>query len=374
MNGETLIAAEASGASLNAPITTSFNAAITAMGAPVINARCKVQPEDFVVREWLGFEPDGEGDFMLLTVRKRGANTLWVAKQLARFAHCDARDVGFAGLKDRQAVTEQAYTVPSRNIEPSTWLEFAGEGFNVIGATRQRRKLRRGAHKGNDFEIVLRDVHGHEHDDGAALLQRLQQLQQLGAPNYFGAQRFGHDGYNLHMADALLVKGQEIRDRTQRGFALSAARALLFNAVLQARIEQGNWNQLLPGELANLNGSNSVFAVAEVDDVLRQRCVDFDIHPSGPLWGAGDVPVKGLAAEIEQRIGAHYTELAAGLARAGLEHERRALRVWVRDLSWALSGSQLTLRFRLHRGAFATAVLAELLGSAANAFGENEDA
>lgn len=342
---------------------------LTAWGAPVISARFKVEPEDFVVREWLGFEPDGAGDFMLLTVRKRGANTLWVARQLARFANVDARDVGFAGLKDRQAVTEQAYTVPSRQLTPEAWLGCAGEGFEVIAATRQRRKLRRGAHKGNDFEIVLRDVQG----DAAALTQRLQQLEQYGVPNYFGPQRFGRDGNNLRMAEDWLVQGREIRDRVQRGFALSAARALLFNAVLQTRIEQHNWNRLLPGDLASLNGSNSVFAVTAVDAELQQRCLEFDIHPSGPLWGAGEVPVQGVPAEIEAAVGAHYAALAAGLARAGLEHERRALRLWVRNFTWTRDDTRLILRFRLQRGAFATAVIAELLGAAAGEWGESED-
>lgn len=343
---------------------------IAAHGAPVITARFKVQPEDFVVREWLGFEPDGEGDHMLLIVRKRGANTLWVAKQLARFAKTDSREVGFAGLKDRQAITEQAYTVPSRTIAPEAWLGFTGEGFEVIAATRQRRKLKRGAHKGNDFEIVLRDVEGEE----SALLQRLQRLKDLGVPNYFGAQRFGRDGHNLQMADEWLVQGHEIRDRVQRGFALSAARSLIFNAALQARVEHGSWHQLLPGDLANLNGSNSVFAVDELDETLKRRCEEFDIHPTGPMWGAGDLRVHGVAAEMESKIGVHYQSLADGLAKAGLEQERRALRIWVQNLRWTLEDSRLILQFRLHRGTFATAVLAELLGTAVSEFGENEDA
>lgn len=350
---------------MNNPVTP-----IAAHGAPVISARFKAEPEDFVVREWLGFEPDGIGDFMLLTVRKRGANTIWVARQLARFANVDARDVGFAGLKDRQAVTEQAYTVPSRGIEPEAWLQFAGDGFAVVAATRQRRKLKRGAHKGNDFEITLRDVQG----DAAALLHRLEQIKMLGVPNYFGAQRFGHDGHNLRMADDWLVQGHEIRDRLQRGFALSAARSLLFNAVVQARVERGTWNQLLPGDLANLNGSNSVFTVNEVDATLQQRCTEFDIHPTGPLWGAGELRSSGQIAALETEIAGHFAALAQGLARAGLEQERRALRMWVRNLTWTLADSHLILKFRLGRGAFATAFIAELLGTAANDFGEDEDA
>lgn len=342
----------------------------TAHGNAVITARFKVEPEDFMVREWLGFEPDAEGDHMLLTVRKRGANTLWVARQLARFAQCDVREVGFAGLKDRQAVTEQAYTVPSRNLTPVQWLECRGDGFEVAAATRQRRKLKRGAHKGNDFEIVLREVQG----DAQALQLRLQQIAQSGVPNYFGPQRFGHDGYNLQRAREWLVDGRELRDRIERGFALSAARSLLFNDVLAARIAQGTWGQLLPGDRANLNGTNSVFSVSELDATLVQRCRDFDIHPSGPLWGRGELGTTGAVAELERQVIERHAPLARALEQQGLEQERRALRIWVRNLTWTHAGSTLILKFRLHRGAFATAVLAELLGSVADGLGESEDA
>jgi tRNA pseudouridine13 synthase len=341
-----------------------------AHGQAVISARYKVQPEDFVVREWLGFDADTDGDHMLLTVRKRGANTQWVAKQLARFAGCDARDVGFAGLKDRHAVTEQAYTVPSRQMQAAQWLEASGEGFTVVGATRHRRKIKRGAHKGNDFEIVLRDVVG----DAAALRQRLELLEQFGAPNYFGPQRFGIQGGNLQRAYEWLLEGKPLRDRFEQGFALSAARSFLFNEVLAERINNRTWNTLLPGERANLNGSNSVFSVTELDDTLLQRCREFDIHPSGPLWGRGELMTHGEVAELEKAVISRHAQLAAALEKHGLDQERRALRIWVRNLSWTLADSTLILRFRLHRGVFATAVLGELLGSNAGEFGESEDA
>ena len=335
-----------------------------------MKARFKVHHDDFVVREWLGFEPDCDGDHMLVTVRKRGANTLWVAKQLALFGQADVRDVGFAGLKDRHAMTEQAFTVPSRTLTPEAWLECKGEGFEVIAASRQRRKLKRGAHKGNDFEITLRDVQG----DPSAIDARLRVIQQQGVPNYFGPQRFGRAGQNLDAACDWLVHGRAIRDRHQRGFALSAARAALFNAVLQARVEEGSWNRLLEGDLANLNGSGSVFAVQDVDPTLQQRCEDFDVHPSGPLWGMGQSRIQAIPAMLEARVLSQYTPLAEGLVRAGVEHERRALRVWVRNMSWSHVESVLLVKFTLHRGAFATAVIAELLGAAVADFGEMEEA
>ena len=161
---------------------------------------------------------------MLVTVRKRGANTMWVAKKLAHFANVDARDVGFAGLKDRHAITEQAYTIPSRSITPEAWLELQGEDFKVISANKQRRKLKRGSHKGNEFEITLTDVVG----DAAALTARLEKIKQSGVPNYFGSQRFGRDGNNLSMAREWFETGKPIHDREQRSFACRL-RALLYS-------------------------------------------------------------------------------------------------------------------------------------------------
>src|SRR5688500_14935929 len=106
-----------------------------AHGVSPARGRLRVTPEDFVVREWLGFAADGAGDHWLLTVRKRGANTHWVAKQLGKLAQIHPRDVGYAGLKDRNAVTEQAFTLPVRSAMQD-WLGVTGEGFEVIRAER----------------------------------------------------------------------------------------------------------------------------------------------------------------------------------------------------------------------------------------------
>lgn len=330
-----------------------------AHGGPAGHARIRAVPEDFIVREWLGFEADGEGDHLLLKVRKRGANTLWVAKQLARLGKIHPRDVGFAGLKDRDAVAEQSFSVPARSALGTEWVGVAGEGFEVIAAPRQRRKLKRGALRGNDFEIVLRDFSG----DVALLEQRLRSIAAGGAPNYFGPQRFGRGGHNLEVARAWFAGEAEPADRVQRGFALSAARSAIFNAVLAARVADGTWNQLQAGDIANLNGSGSIFPVEAMDDVLRDRCHQLDIHPTGPLWGRAADPGRSVPA-LEGTIGAQFQGFAAGLTRAGLDSERRSLRAPVAALEWQIAGQDVRLSFRLQRGSFATAVLHELIDNA----------
>jgi tRNA pseudouridine13 synthase len=330
-----------------------------AHGAPLGSARLRTQPEDFCVHEWLGFEADGEGDHVLLRVRKRSANTFWVAKQLARIAKVHPRDVGYAGLKDRDAVAEQAFTVPLRSAIGEAWAGVSGEGFEVLAASRHRRKLKRGALRGNGFEIVLREFTG----EREALEERLQTIAKTAVPNYFGPQRFGRGGQNIRAALDWFARGEEPTDRLQRGFAISAARSALFNLVLAERVRAESWNRLLVGDLANLDGSGSVFRVEHLDDTLRERCRTFDIHPTGPLW-YGATESFDEVQRLEEGVAARYSELAAGLAKVGLEPERRALRAKVSDLSWSIDGTSVRLQFRLAKGCFATAVLHELIESA----------
>jgi tRNA pseudouridine13 synthase len=339
-----------------------------AHGGSLATGRIRAQPEDFVVREFLGFEATGEGEHLLLTVRKRGANSKWVARQIAAHAGVRVREVGLAGLKDRHAITEQSFTVPALKTTPESWLDFGGEGFAVIAAARQRRKLRRGAHQANDFEIVIRDFDIEQR----ALETRLEKIAREGVPNYFGEQRFGHDDHNLEVAEQWLCQGVVPADRDERSFALSAARSALFNAVLSRRVAEGTWNRLLPGEVVNLDGSGSVFVSELPDATLDARCAQLDIHPTGPLCGIGDARVRATVLELEEQTLAPWSEWRKGLERLNVEQQRRSLRLAVGNLTWEYASRTLKLRFRLTRGAFATAVLRELTITKTNLDGEYE--
>jgi tRNA pseudouridine13 synthase len=333
----------------------------TAHGLPPVFGRLRVAPEDFEVEELLGFEPDGSGAHALLVVEKVGANTGWVAAQLARAAAVAPRDVGWSGQKDRNAVTRQAFTLPwpvQASLEPC--LEYAGEGYRVISARRHGRKLRPGSHRGNRFGIRVRDVAG----DAAALEERLQGIASRGVPDYFGPQRFGRGGTNLVRAREWAAHGAAPRERTARSFALSAARSAVFNAVVAERVRRGDWDQLLPGEAVMLDGRRSFFRAAQIDATLVARCSALDVHPSGPLWGRGASPAEGAALEVESAVTAREPGLCALLEAEGLEHERRALRLPLRGLQWSLDGAVLSLAFELPRGAFATAVLHEIVRDA----------
>jgi tRNA pseudouridine13 synthase len=330
-----------------------------AHGVPPARGRLRVTPEDFVVREWLGFSADGEGDHWLLTVRKRGANTHWVAKQLGKLAQIHPRDVGYAGLKDRNAVTEQAFTLPVRSAMQE-WLGVTGEGFEVIRAERHRRKLKRGALRGNVFDILIREFSGNVN----AVSELLGRIGTQGVPNYFGPQRFGNEGSNLSRALRWLGGELQLNDRFERGFALSAARAAIFNDVLAERVRLETWDRLLAGDVANLDGTNSVFKVDVLDATLTERCRIQDIHPTGPLWGRGDLVTQAEIAALEREIAQRSPVLSGGLAATDLDQERRSLRLRVSELAWTQETEGLRLRFRLPRGAFATSVLHEILQDA----------
>jgi tRNA pseudouridine13 synthase len=332
-----------------------------ALGAPPVNGRLRTTADDFRVDEVLGFAPDGAGSHMLLTVEKRAANTGWVAAQLARHAGVAVREIGFSGHKDRHAVTRQAFTVPlASTVEPAACLDWQGEGYRVVAAERHARKLRPGSHRSNRFGIRVRGLLG----DVAALDARLRSIATRGVPNYFGPQRFGRGGNNLQRALAWGDGGPGPRDRSQRGFVLSAARSYLFNTVLAARVVRGDWDQILPGEAVILDGRRSFFPATQVDSTLLARCQEMDVHPSGPLPGLGDSPATQDALQLEMDALAGHEVLLQLLARERLEHERRSLRLPVRDTTWQVDADELQFEFTLPRGTFATAVLHEVLGDA----------
>jgi len=304
-----------------------------------------------------GFEPAGAGEHLLLTVEKRGMNTAFAAKRIAAWAGVSEMAVGYAGLKDRHALTRQRFSVQLPGREPPPIESLESEDLRVLAQARHLRKLPRGALAGNRFVLTLRDVVA----DRAAVDARLRHIASEGVPNYFGEQRFGRGGDNVESALAMFA-GRRVK-REQRSLLISAARSQLFNQVLATRVLAQNWNRALDGEVWALEGSRSVFGPQPFDPALQQRLDAFDIHPSGPLWGRGTLRSTGEAMELEQAAISDERShlLRAGLERAGLEQERRSLRLRPAALEWSWRETDvLELRFDLPPGAYATVVLAEL--------------
>lgn len=310
-----------------------------AHGPPLLSARLRAVPEDFQVVEQLGWELSGDGEHDFLWIEKTGTNTEWVARQLATYADVPAKDVGFAGLKDRHAVTQQWFSVPRWNAP--AWNALSIDGVSIVDVQRHRRKLRRGAHKANAFKITLRLDSA---PNQSAIDTRLAMIRRAGVPNYYGEQRFGRGGGNLRLANDW-ARGKRL-PRPKRSLAISTIRSFLFNEVLAKRVQDDTWDQLMHGGLANLDGTGSVFDLREIDGDLKRRCSDMDIHPAHSLAGEG----SGIEPELWQ----------TALTKHRVEPGSRSLRLPVRNMGSELSHASLVLSFNLDRGAFATAVLREV--------------
>jgi tRNA pseudouridine13 synthase len=329
-----------------------------AWGVPPASGRLRVTPEDFLVQEIPLVEPAGEGEHVWLLIRKRQENTEQVARSLARLAGVTQRDVSYAGLKDRNAVTEQWFSVYLPGGHEPEWSAIDSANITLLSRSRHHRKLRRGALRGNTFRIRIRHITG----DRADLEGRLNVVAAGGVPNYFGEQRFGRNGSNLRTAERLFSHSAGRLPREQRGLALSAARSFLFNQVLARRIGLNSWKRPLPGEALQLEGTHSYFTAQQVDKTLLERVQEGDVHPTGPLYGRGESPATGEALQVETDSLAPYGAWCRGLIEAGLEQERRSLRLLLGVPAWSwLEPDCLELSFSLPAGAYATSVLRELV-------------
>lgn len=331
-----------------------------AYGTPLASATFRQQLSDFCVDEDLRFQPSGEGAHHLLLIEKRNINTDIVCHKLRRFAEVNPTDVGYAGKKDRFAIARQWFSVQLPLLKEIDWQAFNDDEVTVLKATRHDKKLRIGAVKQNHFAITLRDLSFTQDHDRQALEQRLEQIQEHGFPNYFGEQRFGHNGDNLSRGIDLLLANKKLKNRNLQGLLFSAVRSFFFNQVLAKRIEAGYFTELLAGDYVQLDGSESGFTVQELAQELP-RFEAKDIHPTAPMPGRGRSQLLDQAAEFENGVLAPYQKIIDALERKGLNGERRAIRVFPQNVMLQWHNAQtLEMRFSLPKGAFATSLLREL--------------
>ena len=327
-------------------------------GSPTGTGIIRNQPEDFIVYEHLSFEPSGSGEHVFLKIEKIGENTEFVARQIARFANVRQRDIGYAGLKDRHAVTTQWFSVWLPGKADLDWNLLNSDQLKVIDSVRHARKLKRGVLSANSFQITISDWQG----DTEKTIAQLQAIKANGLANYYGEQRFGYQGQNINKALAMFA-GAKV-GREQRSLYLSAARSYLFNHLLANRVSLNNWDHALIGDVYVFDLSHSCFRSEQPDAEILRRLQTQEIHATGVLWGKGEADVSGEALELEQTVISAFPELAQGLVNSEVIRNRRALRINVPDLSWRFVDNQrLILKFTLPAGCYATALLREIINN-----------
>ena len=390
---------------------------------PGIGGTIKERTEDFVVEELPLYSPSGDGPHTLFEIRKEGISTFQAVRTIARALGIPPRRVGYAGLKDAQAITCQMLSV--EGIPPEAVMALELPRIRVLWAERHRNKLKIGHLRGNRFTIRVRNVDESALPAGQAILDV---LLRRGVPNWYGPQRFGQRGDSDRLGKAVLqrdatrfvqsflggahpneteqVQAARIRFdagdwpealhlfpgnmaderqalqtliRTQgdhmrayaavpkrlKKFLLSAYQSALFNQVLDARLQ--TLDRVYTGDLAMKHPGHSVFRV-EDENAEQPRATHFEISPTGPLYGFKMMQASGQQGQLE----------AGSLAAEGLTLEdfrigdgiqvkgqRRALRFQVHDPeSWYEDG--VVFRFWLAKGCYATAVLAEIIKPSQN--------
>ena len=321
---------------------------------PKQTALLKAECADFVVKEQLGYDMSGDGEFVAVKVRKTDCNTLFVGEQLAKFAGISARNMSYAGLKDRKAVTEQWFSLQMPGQPTPDFSQFSLEGVEILEVTRHQRKIRIGSLQGNHFEILLRNVK--ETDE---LKVRLDFLAKNGFPNYFTEQRFGRDGNNLTQALRWANGEIKVKDRNKRSFYLSAARSEMFNLIVSKRMELNLAQQILVGDVLQLNGSHSWFVVDESEDLaqLQQRLAQQDVLLTAPLIGEEEKS----AVDFEHEIFAQHQALFALMRQERMKAARRPILMHPQYFQWQFEPNGLRLQFALPAGSYATALIRELV-------------
>ncbi|MBE1276939.1 tRNA pseudouridine(13) synthase TruD [Enterovibrio baiacu] len=326
-------------------------------GKPTATGRLKAKPEHFFVSETLDFTPAGHGEHFLVRIRKIGENTKYVANELAKACGVKSRDVSWAGLKDRHAVTEQWFSVHLPGQDDPDLTEFVDthEGVDaILETTRHDKKLRPGDLIGNRFSLVITDFTG-----DAAIDARLSNIRDKGVPNYFGSQRFGRNGNNVVSAREWGQDKFRVRDKSKRSFYLSAARSYMFNQVLSARIEQGMTHTPMRGDML-IDNTEHLKLVLDTDKATELLEKGHWLI-SGPMTGDNALPTEADARKFEQNIIDQEPDLLAVIRSNRMRHDRRALMLFPQDMEWTCEKDTLTVSFSLPAGSFATAVMREVI-------------
>ena len=324
-------------------------------GLPSVGGRLKDCPEHFVVEEIPLYQPQGDGPHLYLTLRRSGLTTRQMTDELARCYSVPANAIGYAGLKDKEAVTTQTFSLPVTIDEEEARRRSVGAPWEVLNVSRHQNKLKVGHLLGNRFTIILSEPSG-ELAEALAISAR---LKETGVPNYFGQQRFGKDGDNFALGLAVLKSGRKPRSWRDK-FLLSSLQSFIYNHYLSKRIDLGLFTKTVSGDICKKYATGGLFT-SEDEAAETARLQAGELSHTGPIFGAKMIKPLGDAAELEAKILAELDLTIEELAGAGVG-DRRANRLLIPDLDICQAEEGLRLCFSLPKGAYATTVVREFSG------------
>ncbi|MCB1584015.1 MAG: tRNA pseudouridine(13) synthase TruD [Marinicella sp.] len=336
-----------------------FNQLFPTLNHVDATGKIRILPEDFVVIEHNDVVFSGQGEHWWIQLEKTNSNTAWAATQLASACKVPARQVGYAGLKDRHAITRQWFSVQLPKIKDINEVcEKLPPEIRILNHYWHQSKIKKGQLKGNQFEILIRDFIGNKEQ----VENNIKSIQTHGVPNYFGPQRFGHKMNNIQKVQDWFAGHIKVNNRNLRGLLISCARSHLFNLIIAKRIENDTWNQVIEGDIMQLDGSHSWFHAKDASKCeLSQRLNEFDIHITAAMWGENPVQSTATCAQFEQKIADSIPIYHKGFEQFRVSQDRRAVRLLPQQLSFSWQGSNLLLKFALPSGCYATSVLRELV-------------
>jgi tRNA pseudouridine13 synthase len=334
-------------------------------------------PRDFAVEEIPLYEFSGEGEHLVLLVRKKDMTTWEMLDVISNHIGIKRRDIGYAGLKDKHAMTMQYVSLPARHEEKLA--DFAHEKIKILSTTKHNNKIRIGHLKGNKFSLRFKKVLGVQQ---AKLDSVLDWIEANGVPNYFGHQRFGMYGDNWQEGQAIVRGEKRMRDRKKREFLISAYQSYLFNNWLSRRIEISRLLEgfdesdaeriagVEQGSMAGTKKQSHFFKILEGDVMMHypfgrifyaedafeesEKFAVKDRAPTGPILGKRVVRAQGAAMAIEKPFDEVIDESGS----------RRYAWVFPTDIErkYIPERAHYELEFTLPKGSYATNVVNLLLG------------
>jgi len=323
-----------------------------------IEAEFRSTPEDFEVEEVPAYPPSGSGEHIFAFIEKRELTTKDAVRALCESVGADPKAAGWAGLKDRHAITRQWVSIWGTTPDALTKAEI--EGVQVLEAAPHPHKLRTGHLRANQFRLRLRQVDASRIDD---LHRVLAEIETRGLPNYYGEQRFGREGDNAERALRwVLGEARAPRGRFQRKLQMSALQSQLFNHCVAERVQTSTLGQVFAGDVMKKHDSGGLFIATDLEDT-QARADAWEISATGPMFGAKMRWPEGEARAREETL---LQEVGMTLDHLGkwkriAPGTRRFVRVPVPKIGASVSNNTVNLEFTLPAGSYATILMREIL-------------